>query len=71
MKKLKIPNRDKPRVCHPCATANGAMWPEGHMATWSYTLCDYCMDDQQELKGTCSISDWNWPGGAYAGRREL
>lgn len=44
-------------ICSDCAKANGAAWPEGHLATWWNGLCDACGG----IVGVCDVSDWNWP----------
>ena len=33
-------------------------WPECHIATFHYSLCDYC----NLHASVCATSDWNWPG---------
>lgn len=44
-------------ICNPCATKNGAQWPEGHCATYHEAICPYCMSQS----GVCHVSDWSWP----------
>lgn len=46
-------------ICSECAKANGATWPDGHVATFWTQNCDVC----HEEKGICDVSDWNWPKG--------
>lgn len=51
-------------ICADCATDNGAVWPDGHLATSSVGKCGVCGHDDV---ATCSVSDWNWPN--YRGRK--
>jgi hypothetical protein len=44
-------------ICGDCAKANGAVWPNGHVATWSEGICSVC----KQTVVTCAISDWDWP----------
>lgn len=46
-------------ICAGCAMDNGATWPDGHIATLSVSKCQVC----EQEKGTCDVSDWNWPKG--------
>lgn len=50
-------------VCSACARAAGGAWPPGHCATVSVSECGAC----GKLRGTCSVDDWNWPGGKPRG----
>jgi hypothetical protein len=44
-------------ICGDCAKANGAVWPDGHVATWSEGTCSVC----KQTVATCAVSDWDWP----------
>jgi hypothetical protein len=44
-------------ICHECAERLGATWPEHNCATQHTGLCGQC----GQVKGLCSIDDWNWP----------
>lgn len=44
-------------ICHQCAQADGANWPEGHVATSHMGECCSCHD----MKNVCAVSDWRWP----------
>jgi hypothetical protein len=46
-------------ICHDCAKANGAVWPECHCATFWPGECDVC----HKPKSLCDVSDYNWPKG--------
>lgn len=46
-------------ICRTCAKNNGGVWPNGHLATWSFDTCDNC----GKVATICSVSDWNWPKG--------
>lgn len=58
MKTPKI-NSNVYSICPDCARENGAVWPEGHAATFWPGKCQVCGQD----KGLCDVSDWNWPKG--------
>lgn len=53
-------------ICRDCAMANGATWPDGHVATSWSGECSVCGKET----GCCATSDWNWPkhGGLKADR---
>ena len=51
--------KDVYTICAKCAEANGATWPDGHLATFSVTKCQVCAKE----RSTCDVSDWNWPKG--------
>jgi hypothetical protein len=44
-------------LCSDCAKLNGAVWPEGHVATFHEGDCHFC----KEKRAICCESDWNWP----------
>jgi hypothetical protein len=46
-------------ICADCAKANGATWPQGHIATFWPGQCQVCKD----VKGLCDVSDYDWPRG--------
>jgi len=46
-------------ICWDCAKVNGAVWPDGHVATIWTGDCDVCGN----TVAVCDVSDWNWPKG--------
>lgn len=44
-------------ICMPCAHANGAKWPSGHLATHWNGVCNVC----GKISVCCAASDWDWP----------
>ena len=54
-----IIGKDVYTICSECAKANGAMWPEGHCATFWSGKCQVCGQETS----LCDVSDWNWPKG--------
>ena len=43
-------------ICDDCARGNGAIWPEGHLATFWPGTCSVCGEE----KSCCAVSDWLW-----------
>jgi hypothetical protein len=54
---LKTLVRDDGYICSECARKNGAVWPEGHVATFHEGKCYTC----KQQKVLCAVSDWSWP----------
>lgn len=54
------------RICAECANKLGGTWPDGHVATFAFTICDCC----GERKSTCDVGDWNWPDRKRRGMRD-
>ena len=44
-------------LCKTCALKNGAVWPEGHVATFQLGICELCSEE----RALAHTSDWNWP----------
>lgn len=62
IEKLKIkPTITESYLCSDCAMKNGAIWPEGHAATFHVSDCDICGEE----KSLSHTSDWNWPDHEY------
>lgn len=53
-------------ICHRCASANGGVWPAGHVATMHAGKCDIC----GEHASLASTGDWNWRDGKTRGMRD-
>lgn len=45
-------------ICTPCAEGAGAVWPDGHVATWNQDKCGTCGKET----AVCHPDDFNWPG---------
>lgn len=47
---------DKQYVCADCAHLEGAIWPEGHCATFNDWHCDWC----DKKTNVCHVRNYNW-----------
>ncbi len=44
-------------ICQSCATEEGTVWPDGHVATFWMGVCDGCNKE----RSLCDVTDYNWP----------
>ena len=49
--------RSSGNICCDCAETHGAVWPDGHLATWWLGVCTVC----KQKTSCCCTSDWEWP----------
>lgn len=45
-------------ICYLCAELHGAVWPEGHCATFWGGQCSICLTQKTSC---CAVSDYDWP----------
>lgn len=53
-------------LCDECAEKHGAVWPEGHIASYFMGKCNVC----KEQKSLSCTGDWNWPDKNSKGGRD-